>query len=327
MDIQDQLNRAYVNRAIYTSGFYADPTNPLDARDKLFDALKSFVENQDPTAAFSLQVMLTNGEINVMPLGLLDLADLKKYESQQRAEHGLANSDESIPLVINFAPHQEDQPQQRKLVGTVQELFADFNQQFPKIWAVVQVDLATNQEILQSEINDLIAMGAEAQSGYLTQLRQQTPAEREQSVGIALADADVDHFAAFLADMHAVQLITLSAARFTKQEIIADSLFAQALADNVRRSTFFWVLDNTFYQIYFYYLIRYQADQPKLAKRLKHRKSKWLVAMRQTSFDRFKQSQENPTAAVDCEKLFSDLFIPVAKQIAAVATDDNEATQ
>ena len=49
--------------------------------------------------------------------------------------------------------------------------------------------------------------------------------------------------------------------------------------------------------------------------------------MRQTSFDRFKQSQENPAAAVDCEKLFSDLFIPVAKQIAAVATDDNEATQ
>ena len=319
MKIQDQLNRSYINQAIYTSGFYADPTDQLDTRDKLFDALKSFVVNQDPETPFSLQIMLTNGEINVMPLGLLDLADLKEYERQQREKHGLNCPSEEIPLVVNFAPHEEEQAPRREIVGTVQELFADFNQHFPKVWAVIKEDLAANQDLLTREITDLIATGTEVQAGYLDQLRQQSPAEREKAVGIALGHQDLDQFAAFLTDMHAIPLVLLPAARFASKEIIADQLFAQALADNVRRSTFFWVLDNTFYQIYYYYLIRYQNEQPQLAKRLKHRKSQWIVGMRQTAFDRAKVAEENPTAAVNCEHLFSDLFIPVAKQIAAVA--------
>ena len=96
MDIQDKLKRDYENKSIYTAGFYADPDNDLANRKKLFDVLKSLVENQEATTPFALQIMLTNGEINVMPLGLVDLDELKKYENEQRSKplvllYGAAN--------------------------------------------------------------------------------------------------------------------------------------------------------------------------------------------------------------------------------------------
>ena len=73
MDAQEQLNRKYTNSSIYTSAFYADPDDALDNRAKLFEGLKSFTMNQHEDSPFCLQVMSTNSEINVMPLGLLDL--------------------------------------------------------------------------------------------------------------------------------------------------------------------------------------------------------------------------------------------------------------
>ena len=51
MDIQDKLKRDYENKSIYTAGFYADPDNDLANRKKLFDVLKSLVENQEAIAA------------------------------------------------------------------------------------------------------------------------------------------------------------------------------------------------------------------------------------------------------------------------------------
>ena len=107
MDIQDKLKRDYENKSIYTAGFYADPDNELANRRKLFDALKSLVENQETTTPFALQIMLTNGEINVMPLGLVDLDELKKYENEQRSKHGLDEHNDDIPLLIQYAPHAE----------------------------------------------------------------------------------------------------------------------------------------------------------------------------------------------------------------------------
>lgn len=107
MDIQDKLKRDYENKSIYTAGFYADPDNDLANRKKLFDVLKSLVENQEATTPFALQIMLTNGEINVMPLGLVDLDELKKYENEQRSKHGLDEHNNDIPLLIQYAPHAE----------------------------------------------------------------------------------------------------------------------------------------------------------------------------------------------------------------------------
>ena len=51
--------------------------------------------------------MLTNGEINVMPLGLVDLDELKKYENEQRSKHGLDEHNDDIPLLIQYAPMQK----------------------------------------------------------------------------------------------------------------------------------------------------------------------------------------------------------------------------
>ena len=106
MDIQEKLNAKCDNIAIYTSGFYADPEDELGTRSKLSETLKSFTMNQHADTPFSLQIMTTNGEINVMPLGLLSLDELKAYETKRREQAGLTTDDDAIPLVVQFALHR-----------------------------------------------------------------------------------------------------------------------------------------------------------------------------------------------------------------------------
>ena len=318
MDLKQQLARNYLNAAIYTSGFYADPTNELVTHDRLYEALKSFTLNQTPETPFSLQIMLTNGEINLMPLGLLDLDELKDYANQQRTRHGLqANREQAIPLVVLFAPHDEGQAVVKQLVGTTAELFDNFSQQFQALWKVVKGFLARNQTMLQQVIDNLVAERQEVQAEYLHNFRQLSLAERTTQLGSAIPDEQLGDFSCFMADMHAVQNIIFSAAAFVRQELIGEQLFTQALNDNVRRATFFWVLDNSFYQILYYFLTSYGQDKPKLRKRLLHHKTSLIVQMRQAAFDKAQQAAEKPTAAVDCEALFTDLFLPVAKAFAA----------
>lgn len=325
MDIQSQLNRNYLNTAIYTSGFYADPTNELDTHDKLYDALKSFTMNQATDTPFSLQIMLTNGEINVMPLGLIDLNELKEYESKQRAERGLDYESDQIPLVVRFAPHEENHQVEKEIIGTTQDLFNDFSSSFQAIWAVIKGYLTTNHQLLLGVEADLMADFDDVQKEYLANFQRMSAEERETNLGMRLADDELDHFSTFMAEMHAVQAIVMSAANFTRQEIIGDDLFAQALNDNVRRSTFFWALDNTFYQIFYFFLQRYGQENDKLTKHLIHQKSRLIVQMREAAFKRAQQAEQNPTTAVNCEELFSDLFIPVAEQIAAICEPKSQA--
>ena len=168
MDIQDKLKRDYENKSIYTAGFYADPDNDLANRKKLFDVLKSLVENQEATTPFALQIMLTNGEINVMPLGLVDLDELKKYENEQRSKHGLDEHNDDIPLLIQYAPHAEKKEVVKKRIGTVQDLFTNFNEQIEKIWQTIKKfmqDNFTNRGILcLGLVHYAVCMATDSQS-------------------------------------------------------------------------------------------------------------------------------------------------------------------
>lgn len=316
MDVQQKLASKYDNIAIYTSGFYADPEDALGTRSKLLETLKSLTMNQHADTPFSLQIMTTNGEINVMPLGLLSLEELKDYENNHRQEAGLNHDDDAIPMVVQFAPHVEKAKVQKEVVGTTNALFDQFNDQFPKIWDVVNQYLDQNQAILLGIERDLLTDAADVQSEYYNNFSTMTPDEREKNLGYPLKDTDLTHFSHFMADMHEVQAVVMSAASFTQHEIVGDNLFAQVMNDRVLRNTLFWVLDNTFYEIMYYFIekARGMDNADKAIKHLRHQKKMMIINMRNDAFQRAQKALETPKQAVDLNHYFTDVFIPVAEQ-------------
>lgn len=122
-----------------------------------------------------------------------------------------------------------------------------------------------------------------------------------------------------MADMHEVQNIVMSAAGFSTHEIIGDQLFAQVMNDRVLRNTLFWVLDNTFYEIMYYFIEKYQANPAgdKMVKHLRHQKKLMIINMRNDAFQRSQNVLEDPKQKVDMTRYFSDIFIPVAEQFSA----------
>ncbi|EIW14104.1 hypothetical protein KCA1_1262 [Lactiplantibacillus pentosus KCA1] len=318
MDIQEKLAAKYDNIAIYTAGFYADPEDELGTRSKLSETLKSFTMNQHADTPFSLQIMTTNGEINVMPLGLLSLDELKAYETKRREEAGLSADDDSIPLVVQFAPHTEKGQVQKQTVDSTQALFADFNTQFAKIWTVVKADLQVNQNLLVTMERDLIADSVDVQSEYQNNFKMMDAATRKSKLGFELADEDLGHFSAYMADMHEIQAIVLSAAAFVKHELLGDDLFAQVMNDKVSRNTLFWVLDNTFYETLYYFIEKNRdtTNGDKLVKHLHHQKKLLIINMRNDAYQRAQAALDDTTTRIDMDKYFSDIFVPIAEQLA-----------
>ncbi|WP_076461373.1 hypothetical protein [Limosilactobacillus caccae] len=317
MNAEEKLNCDYENKAIYTSGFYADPQSDLANRQKLFDALKSLTMNQEPTTPFSLQIMATNSEINIMPLGLLDLNELKEYEKKQRASHGLNRADDGTPLLVQYSPHVEDASVSKQIIGTTEQLFADFNGQIEKIWQAVKQFLDENFKVLTTIEADLIADSKDVYQEYHETFTKMTAAQREEKLGFTLDDGEVEQFCRYMADMHEVQAVVLSAASFANRELLGDNSFTEMMSDNVRRSTVFWVLDNTFYEIFYYFLMAYQDQHDKLAKYLNHQRQTLIVNMRNDAFARVQKLTETPQLKVDFNKYFTDIFIPVAEQLTA----------
>ncbi|KRM07436.1 hypothetical protein [Lentilactobacillus farraginis] len=317
MDIKQKLVANYEGIAIYTAGFYADPENDLATRAKLLETLKSFVLNQQPETPFSLQIMLTNGEINIMPLGLVDLDELKAYEKKRRQETGIINIDDGTPLNIQFAAHTDKATVQKQLIGTTQELFDHFEQQFQRIWAQVKQYLQMNHQLLLKIETDLIEDSRDIQTQYSKNFSEMSTDQRREKVGFDLPDQELNHFSTFMADMHEVSTAVLSSAAFIDHEVKGDLLFTQMMADSVLRGTFFWVLDNTFHEIFYYFQQKYGQDNPKLTKHFRHVKQTLIVNMRHDAYEHAKKLSANPQTAVDLNRYFTDIFIPVAEQLAA----------
>lgn len=313
MNAEDKLYRDYENKAIYTSGFYAEPEDDASNQKKLFEALKSLTMNRDSSTAFSLQIMATNSEINIMPLGLLDLNELKEYEHQQRIAHNLNTTDTGTPLVIQYSPHTENSSVKRKMVGTVDQLFNDFNKQIEPIWQAVSDFLTANFQLLTAIEEDLLADSKDVRQEYLATFGKMSADQRKDKLGFTLNDDEIGQFCTYMADMHEVQAIVLSAASFANHELLGDNSFSEMMADNVRRSTFFWVLDNTFYEILYYFIYA----NPDQHKRLVGLRQTLVANMRNDAFDRAQKLTETAKRKVDFNHYLTDIFIPVAEQITA----------
>ncbi|KRM95434.1 hypothetical protein [Loigolactobacillus rennini] len=313
------LNAQYDNQPIYTSAFYADPESPLQNRSTLLSTLKAFTKNESATTPFALQIMATNAELTIAPLGLLNLDELKTYTAKQRHTYGLnAPETTELPLVVQYEPHTENAKVSRQLVTTCEALFRDFNPAFEKIWQQVNADLAKNQQLLEHMVADLITDSQKIAPKFSTHLKALTVEKRKETLGFDLPDNQLAQFSRYLADNQEVKAIIASGAGFASHEIVGKQLFAQAMNDQILRNTFFWDLDNTFHEIFYYYLRKYGTNKVKLSKRLNHIKPRLLTKMRQTAWQQAnnltKQTKTPPQAL---EKLFTTVFVPVAEQLTA----------
>lgn len=318
MNASDQLKRNYNNKAIYTSGFFAEPENDLANRQKLFDALKSLTANQQADTPFSLQIMATNSEINVMPLGLLDLDELKQYEHDQRQKNGLQRSaNDELPLIVQFAPHTDQAKVVKKQVGSVQALFEHFNDHFEQVWTTVQSFLAQNESIFDDVERDLISDSADVKTEYQANFTKMTGQDRQKALGIEVKDDEIPQFSTYMADMHEVQAIVLSAAGFVTHELLGGNTFNEMMSNNVRRSTFFWVLDNTFYEIFYYFIDKYETQFAKLHKHLLHQRQTMITNMRNDAFQRAQKFTEHPQEKVKIDHYLTDVFVPIAEHLTA----------
>lgn len=321
MDPKFKLNRDYDNKAIYTSSFYAAPEDNLDTHKKLLDTLKAFTLNQHPDTPFSLQILLTNGEIYISPLGLLDLNELKEEEHRLRQKYGLNYNHDDIPLCVKFAPHTKEDQTQKKVIGTTQELFDNFNQQFDQIWDTVKNYLEQNLQILKQIEAELIADSYEDEKQMYAVYSKYSEAElKEKLFGLDLKKSELKDYCRFITDMNKENAIITSAADFLKNEIIKDNTFIDALNDNLLRNMFFWLLDNTFYESLYYVLEKYQSESPKLVKFVKHHKNTLIVNMRNDAYERVKklaQAKEN----VDVLKLLREVFEPIFQQLIMKANE------
>lgn len=315
MDAQAKLKHQYANKPIYTSGFFADPESDLDNRQKLQTALKSFVKNQQPDTPFALQIMATNSEITIAPLGLLELDELETYLAEQRRA-GLPET-AALPLMIQFEPHIQAGELQKDRVASVQALFADFNATFELIWQQVKADIALNETLLLDLTQTLIKNGQTEQQKMLTHLQTLSTEERQKTLGFAIEPDKLDTLTRHLTDQHQSQAIMSSAAALAMNEIIGNDLFGQALNDPVRRNIFFWNLDNTFYEIFYYYTVKYGTKQVKLTKYLQHQRSQLLETTRQLAWEKAQAITNDPVATkqLDLNRYFADVFTPLAEKL------------
>ena len=243
------------------------------------------------------------------------LKDLKKYENEQRSKHGLDEHNDDIPLLIQYAPHAEKKEVVKKRIGTVQDLFTNFNEQIEKIWQTIKKFMQDNFALLTTIEKDLIADSQNVMQEYRITFSKMTEAERKEKLGFSVPENEINQFCRYMADMHEVQAVVLSAGAFVNHELLGKNSFTEMISDNIRRSTLFWVLDNTFYEIYYYFYMSNAND--KLHKRLKHQRETFIVNMRNDAFHRAQEFTEKQTKKVDFNEYFSDIFIPVAEQIIA----------
>lgn len=320
MDIQNKLNAKYENTPIYTSGFYADPEDPLKNRSTLLTTLKSFTENQDAATPFALQIMATNSELTIAPLGLLDLQELRDYTAKKRQTEGLIAGEDTfeLPLVVQFEAHTEKASVERELITTTDELFSDFTPAFDKIWAQVKLYLAKNQALLEEMVADLITDSQKIAPKFIGQLTEMSATEREKTIGFKLLDTELEQFSRYLSDNHEVKAVISSAAAFATHEIVGEQLFGQAMNDRILRNTFFWDLDNTFHEIFYYFLRKYAVANSKLAKHLNHIKGGLLSTMRKDAWDKSSElATDAKTTQKDLERMFTAVFMPLAEQLTA----------
>lgn len=319
-DLKKQINDRFENAPIQSSAFYADPEDHLDNQKKLRLTLKSFIETQNPDTPFALQIMATHSEITIMPLGLLDLNELKEWENKKRAESGktYASADEKTgtPVVVQFVSHVKDFKSEKEVLDFyTDDLFEHFNDTFnDKLWPTVMKYLNENQTILKDIEKKLVDERKEVKETNLKQLQAMDASQVEKKVGFKLDEKQFDHYASYIADLSQVNAILVSSSTFVKDQILKDMPFAQMMNLAEMRNTFFWVLDNTFNEIIYFYIQAFGKTNPNLKKHLNTIRKNLATLMRTDAWKKSNDIIEN-NQKFNANKFFSEVFMPIAENL------------
>lgn len=319
-DLKKQINDRFENAPIQSSAFYADPEDHLDNQKKLRLTLKSFIETQNPDTPFALQVMATHSEITIMPLGLLDLNELKEWENKKRADSGKTYASDTqktgTPVVVQFEPHVKDYKREKEILDIyTDDLFDHFNDTFnDKLWPVIMKYLNENQTILRNIEKKLVSESQEVKETNLNQLKNMSSDEMQKKVGFKLTEDQFDHYATYIADLSQVNAILVSSGSFVKDQILKDMPFGQMMNLAEMRNTFFWVLDNTFNEIMYFYIQAFGSTNPNLKKHLNTIRKNLATLMRT---DAWKKSNDiiEKGQKFNVQKFFTDVFMPIAENL------------
>ncbi|AKP67822.1 hypothetical protein [Companilactobacillus ginsenosidimutans] len=319
-DLKNQINDRFENSPIQSSAFYADPEDHLDNQKKLRLTLKSFIETQNPDTPFALQLMCTHAEITIMPLGLLDLNELKEWENKKRSESGktYATEDEKtgFPIVVQFEPHVKDfKPEKDILDIYTDDLFDHFNDTFnDKLWPAVMKYLNENQTILRDVEKKLVDERDEVRETNLTQLKDMSDDQMIKKIGYSLNENQFEHYATYIADLSQVNAILVSSGTFVKDQILKDMPFGQMMNLAEMRNTFFWVLDNTFNEIIYFYIQGFGTTNPNLKKHLNTIRKNLATLMRTDAWKKCNDIIEK-NEKFNIQKFFTDVFMPIAENL------------
>lgn len=319
VNAQQFLNIDYDAIPLKTSGLYAAPEEKANIRQQLFETLQAYFKVEAADSFFALSVMNTMGEIMIAPLGVLDIDAVKAYGGNQQLDydHVAENDQLEWPLVVRFISHTPDAGDQEQIVDSPLELKADFVQGFEKVWQAVSAYLDLNQEIMAKMVDQLIQDSYQVEADFNQELTKLNSDERKAKVGFDLPDGELDQFTKYMSDSHEIMNIVRSAANFVKSELVQDQPFVQMLNDARYRTTYYWILDNTYYEMYCYYMQKYGLGEAKLTKYLKHRSDQWLTQMRQSAMQDSQQVSEDPKANLNpnVASMFDHIFLPINETI------------
>lgn len=308
------LNTGYQDATIQSAAFYADPEDMLQNQKELRETLQAFVATQEATTPFALQVLATHGVVTLRPLGLFALDEVKTWEHEQRTALPVGAPLPEPPLVVTFQSHVDEAENTTDVLNVTQSaLFADFTTSFRTIWQAVVAGLTLNQRSLYAVTKKLAANQAKATAAQTEALQTLSDDQRETQVGFVLPDEAIPHYAAYLADLQQVNAILLASATFVKEQLLQTHLFAQMMNLAQERNTFFWVLDNTFNEIVYFYIATY-GKQPAVAKRLQTLRKQLAPKLRTQAWQQADQLLKD-NAAFEPQRFFGELFLPLAEQL------------
>ncbi|GAF38590.1 hypothetical protein FC83_GL003143 [Agrilactobacillus composti DSM 18527 = JCM 14202] len=311
--------------SIQTSGMYAVPYDDAKTRQKVFETLQALFKQAPKDVDFALSIMTTMAEIIVSPLGLMDFDAVKAYGPNQDLDYDHLSDDATMvwPLAVRYISHTSDEKPQDTIVASQLELKQDFAGAFEPLWQAIKADLAKSDATMAQMLSTLITDSQQVEADFQQQLSTLDTQQRADKVGFELPENEVDQFAKYMSDSHEVMNIVRSAASFVQSELVQAKPFSQVFSDAHYRTTYYWTLDNTFYELYYYYLHKYGDSHPKLTKFLNHRQDQLVTQMRQRALKDSQQISEDPKANLkpDMSKIFDHIFLPLNEEILTMIFD------
>ncbi|MCI2032867.1 MAG: hypothetical protein LKJ69_05630 [Lactobacillus sp.] len=310
-------HQSYANAPVQSAAFYADPEDMLANHKQLRETLEAFVKTQDPDTPFALQILATHSAITLMPLGLFDLDDVRQWEHDQRENAAVTtNTQDGLPLVLQFDSHVQEADNQKRILDLpVTALFTDFNHAFQDfLWPQVLEFLTANQKLLYQLAKQLTTQKETAAAKQLATLQQMSADDLQAQVGFALPPSEQAHYADYTADLAQVNAILLASADFVREQPQKGISFQEMMLRPELRNVFFWCLDNTFYEIVYFYIQAYGGRHAKLGKHLRSLRRQLAPMMRTDAWHKADDALK-AKKVVELPEFFGSIFFPIAEQL------------